>query len=173
MKTKIAFLAILLAIPFIRMSAQSVPEERTPGLMTIGNASPPTFETRLSELEVKVWVMTQEEHKMMMEEMNSQQKSKTDNKMSMNNPKKKSTLAGTHHIKVEVTDAESGQARNDITAKAEITTPSKKNSWVDLANMSDHFGRDITLKEKGPYTFTILIEDQGVQKTTRFNYTVQ
>ena len=165
MKTRIAVLALFLSFAFIRMFGQSVPEEITPGARSISNANPPTFETTTSGLDIKVWVMTQEEHRKMMEGMNDQ--------MKMNNSGNKTSMKGTHHIKVEITDMASGEKRNDLGTKVEITSPSKKSSWVDLRNMSNHYGNDLTLKEKGSYKFTIRIADKGVQKTTEFKYTVQ
>lgn len=165
MKTKIAFLAVVLSFAFIRMSGQSVPEEIAPGASSMSPANPPTFETTTSGLDIKVWVMTQEEHRKMTEGMNSQ--------MNMNNTGKKASMTGTHHIKVEIKDVASGEVRNGLNTKVEVTSPSKKSSWVDLRNMSDHYGNDLTLNEKGPYLFTIRIVDKGVQKTTQFRYTVQ
>lgn len=171
MKTKIAILTATLSLLFlmIKVSAQSVPEETTPMRPSISSSTPPTFETTTSGLEIKVWVMTQEEHRQMMEGMNDQK--------NMYNTKdkgdKKMTMSGTHHIKVEITDVASGEARNDLGTKVEVIPPSKKSWWVDLRNMSNHYGNDLTLKEKGPYMFTVRIDDKGVQKTTEFNYTVQ
>jgi hypothetical protein len=180
MKTKIAFLAIFLTFAGIRMSGQSAPEEYNWSAANISTASPPTFETTTSGLEIKVWVMTAEEHQKMMESNNdkmingSDKKGTMENKdMAGSNSDNKMAMSGTHHIKVVVADPENGQPRNDLTAKVEITSPSKKISWVDLRNKSDHYGSDLNLLQKGSYTFTISIDDNGTPKTTRFNYTVQ
>jgi len=168
MKTRIAILTAFFSFIFItiKVSAQSVPEEMTPETRTLSNASPPTFETTTSGLDIKVWVMTQEEHRQMMEGMNSQNNYN-------DKDKKKMAMTGTHHIKVEVTDAASGETRNDLGTKVEVSSPSKKSWWIDLRNMSNHYGSDLTLKEKGPYMFTVRIDDKGVRKSTQFNYTVQ
>jgi hypothetical protein len=141
--------------------------------MNITSAGNPTFETTTAGLEIKVWVMTQEEHKMMMEGMNGQMKMDNGKEGKKKKGEKKTNMTGTHHIKIEVTDAASGQARNDLTTKVEVTSPKKKSTWVDLKSMSNHYGQDLTLKEKGTYLFIIRIDDKGVRKSTQFSYTVQ
>ena len=123
--------------------------------------------------------MTQEEHMQMMKDMDSQsgnykEGTSEDKDMGMKMKEgKKSNMTGTHHIKVVVNDAQSGEVRNGLDAKVEITSPSKKSAWIDLKNMSDHYGSDLSLKEKGLYTFLIKMDDKGVPKMTHFNYTVQ
>ena len=176
MKTKIAFLAIFFTFAMIRTFGQSAPEEYDWSAANISAASPPTFETTTSGLEIKVWVMTAEEHQKMMESMktDNDKEGTMDNKdMSMNKSDRKMAMSGTHHIKVEVADAASNEARNDLIAKVEITSPSKKTSWVDLRSMSNHYGSDLDLTESGSYTFLINIDDKGTKKATHFNYTVR
>ena len=177
MKTKIAFLAVFITFGIIRMFGQSVPEENSEWT-NITAASPPTYETTTNGLDIKVWVMTAEEHRQMME--SKHQSNMGDDNMSMNNNNiskdkdmKKTSMSGTHHMKVEVTDMDGGQTRIDLLAKVEIKSPTDKTSWVDLRNMSDHYGSDLNLKEKGDYQFTIRIDDKGITKTTEFKYTVQ
>jgi hypothetical protein len=171
MKTKIAIIAIAMSLGMIRATGQSVPEEYPLGMSNISIASPPTFETTTSGLDIKVWVMTQAEHQKMMEGMDNEGSTYKEGKE--NKPEgKKTSMSGTHHIKVVITDAQSGDVRNGISAKVEITPPSKKTSWIDLKNMSDHYGSDLSLKEKGAYMFTIKLDDNGTPKTTQFKYTV-
>jgi hypothetical protein len=172
MKTKIAFLAVLLTFTVIRMFGQSVPEENYSTSSNMISSSPPTFETTTSGLEIKVWVMTADEHRKMMES-NYKEGTMENKDMSMKKEDKKMAMSGNHHIKVEVANAENGETRNDLKAKVEIISPSKKSSWIDLKNMSDHYGSDLSLSEKGPYTFRINLNDKGVSKSTEFKYTVQ
>jgi hypothetical protein len=180
MKTKIAVLLMACTGAFFRMSGQSAPEESLPAASSVSTASPPTYEATTSGLAIKVWVMTREEHKRMIEANNSQPPAINDKEgpmatqeMSMNTMGNTTSGSGTHHIKVVVTDPENGQTRNDVGARVEILSPRKRSSWVDLNNMSNHYGADLTLKEKGQYTFTIKIGDNGVLKTSQFKYTVQ
>jgi hypothetical protein len=174
MKTKIVFLAVFLTFAIARSFGQSVPEEYAPGTSSISTAGPPTFETTISGLEIKVWVMTQEEHRQLMEGMNNDKDGmKEDKDMGINKKGKNTGMNASHHIKVVVTDAQSGEVKNGLNAKVEVTSPSKKNTWIDLRNMADHYGNDLDLKEKGSYMFTINMDDKGVPKTTHFNYTVR
>ena len=177
MKTKIAILAVILFFGMTKLFAQSAPEETQMDMSSFNISTPPTFATTTSGLDIKVWVMTQEEHRKMMENKNNQ---KPDNdKESVNdygtasNQSMTSKSSGTHHIKVEVMDAATGEVRNDLTASVEIKTPKNKSSRIDLRNMSDHYGSDLKLSEKGQYLFTINIDDNGVKKTTDFQYTVE
>ncbi len=173
MKTKMAFLTVVLSFALIRMFGQSVPEEVTtpdPG-NTIYGSPPPTFETATAGMDIKVWVMTSEEHRQMMESTNNQMNtsSKKEGKMKGKNM----SMNATHHIKVEITDGENGQARNGLNTRVQVTSPSKKVWWVDLRNMSNHYGNDLTLNEKGPYIFTINFDDNGFPRRTQFEYTVE
>src|SRR5664279_2209972 len=102
MKTKIAFLAIFFTFAMIRTFGQSAAEEYDWSAANISAASPPTFETTTSGLEIKVWVMTAEEHQKMMESMktDNDKEGTIDNKdMSMNKSDRKMAMSGTHHIK--------------------------------------------------------------------------
>jgi hypothetical protein len=173
MKTKIAFLSVVISFALIRMFGQSVPDEVTtpnPG-NAIYASPPPTYETSTEGMDIKVWVMTSEEHKKMMEGTNNQMSTsdKKEGKMKDKNMSKNAT----HHIKVEITDAENGQARNGLSTRVQVTSPSKKIWWIDLRNMSNHYGNDLTLNEKGPYMFTINFDDNGFPRSTQFEYKVE
>ncbi len=87
---------------------------------------------------------------------------------------KESMLTGTHHIMLDVTDAESGNEIDDASAKIDIVSPSDKNSSVDLtAMMMNHFGGGLTLDEEGEYDFTLSVNVNGVSTTTQFQHTVK
>ena len=173
MKTKIVIFLVILTFAMIRPYGQYDAVATTTAPVKMNMSKPPTYETKLSGLDVKVWVMTQEEHMKMMEGTKTKKKMDDSKDMSMNQQAQNSAMSGTHHIKVEVTDVASGQARNDLSAKVEVMAPSQESSWIDLRNMSDHYGSDLTLGEKGLYTFTINLDDHGTTKTTEFKYTVQ
>jgi hypothetical protein len=177
MKTKIAFLAIVFATATIRLFALNFGNVSSTAGLSYNLAGPPTYETTTSGLDIKVWVMTQAEHRKMMDEAYNKTDMNKDNSATLDKGMKTERskdikMTGTHHIKVEVTDADNGLVRNDLSAKVEVISPSKKSSWIDLRNMSDHFGSDLSLNEKGLYQFHINIDDKGTQKTTEFSYTV-
>ena len=162
----------------------------------------PTIDATVEGLHMKVWLMTQEQHKEMMKGKMDQRmmpggkdgaigrmemKGMNDTSMGMgkdmkgmkhvgmgmNTAMKDSMMAGTHHIMLEVTDAAIGKNIADASAKVLLVSPSRKNSSVDLKRMMSHFGSALTLDEKGEYQVTVSVNVGGVSKTTRFQYAVK
>jgi hypothetical protein len=87
---------------------------------------------------------------------------------------KETVLTGTHHIMLDVTDAESGNEIDGASAIIDIVSPSDKNSSVDLTTMMmSHFGGGLTLDEEGEYDFTLSVKVSGVSTTTQFQHTVK
>ncbi len=87
---------------------------------------------------------------------------------------KETVLTGTHHIMLDVTDAESGNEIDGASAKIDIVSPSDKNSSVDLTTMMmSHFGGGLTLDEEGEYDFTLSVNVNGILTTTQFQHTVK
>lgn len=88
---------------------------------------------------------------------------------------KDSVLTGTHHIMLDVIDAESGNEIDDgANVKIDIVSPSDKNSSVDLtAMMMNHFGGALILDEEGEYDFILSVNVNGVSTTTQFQHTVK
>jgi hypothetical protein len=87
---------------------------------------------------------------------------------------KESVLTGTHHIMLDVVDAESGNEIDDASAKIDIVSPSDENTSVDLTTMRmSHFGGGLTLDEEGEYDFTLSVNVNGVSTTTQFQHTVK
>jgi hypothetical protein len=174
MKTKIAFLAVVLTFLMIRVTGLGIPEQSGPSKVKSPSPKPPTFEAKTSGLDIKVWIMTQKEHEEMMEGMkgnNNMYKDK--DKEGMGSMDKDMKMSGAYHMKVMVTDLATGAVRNGLDTKVEVTSPSNMNSTISLANMSDHYGSDLILKEKGQYKFMINIDDNGVTKSTEFKYNVR
>jgi hypothetical protein len=162
----------------------------------------PTVDAAVEGLHIKVWLMTQKEHKEMMERGMGQmmmhgekqgamiqpdmkgmkdtsmaagkemQVMKHDN-MGTNKAMMDSMMAGTHHVGLEVTDATNGKEVGNARAKLLIISPSKKPSSVELKPMMSHFGGALTLDEKGEYLFTVDVNIGGVSKTARFQYVVK
>jgi hypothetical protein len=89
-------------------------------------------------------------------------------------PAKKPVLTVTHHIMLDLTDAESGNKIDGASAKIDIVSPSDKNSSIDLTTMMmSHFGSGLTLDEEGEYDFTLSVNVGGVSTTTQFQHTVK
>jgi hypothetical protein len=62
----------------------------------------------------------------------------------------------THHFAVMFMDTETGEPIEEGTVALMIAPPSgKKSGPVKLMGMQGHFGADITLSEKGRYTFIV------------------
>jgi hypothetical protein len=180
MKTKIIIFVFAFAMGVAGVFAHPAGNGRSSAVSNLTPAGPPTFETKTSGLDIKVWVMTRAEHQKMKQEEQDEkyanmdkEKTADDQDMMMGNTEKTTKEKGTHHIRVEVSNTADGQIRNDLGAKVEVISPMKKISWVNLQNMSDHYGSDLKLKEKGGYEFNIVINDDGAPATTQFNYTVR
>jgi hypothetical protein len=153
-----------------------------------GRMGKPTVDVTVEGLHMKVWLMTQNQHKEMMKPkptmmmkhgekdtsmaMGNEMQGMKHEGMEMDKAKMDSMMAGTHHIGLEVTDSAKGTAIANASVTLLIESPSKKNSSVDLKPMMSHFGGGLTLDEKGEYRFTVSVNAGGVAKTTKFHYTV-
>lgn len=171
-----------------------------------GMMGKPTLDATVEGLHLKVWLMTQNEHKSMMKdhdmmgmkhegmgmkdtsivmgkdmkgmkhdgmEMGKDMKGMKHDDMKMDKATKEAMMAGTHHIMLDVTDATSGKAIANASARILIVSPAKKNSAVDLKPMMSHFGNGLTLDEKGEYQLTVSVNVNGVSKTKQFQYSVK
>jgi hypothetical protein len=161
----------------------------------------PAVDATVEGLHIKVWLMTQKEHKDMMEAgMGQMMHGEKEGAMSQPDMKgmkdtsmaagkemqvmkhdsigtnmamMDSMMAGTHHVGLEVTDAANGKEIANARAKLLIISPSKKPSSINLKPMMSHFGGALTLDEKGEYLFTVDVNVGGVSKTARFQYVVK
>ena len=205
MKMKYAFLSILLTFTLILpMSGKGTGDEKATTDVKQHHMSKmmgkPTADATVEGVHMRVWLMTQKQHKKMMKEkmghmmmdkdmkemkhdgmkMNdtSMEMGKDMNEMKhdgmeMNKAMMDSMMAGTHCIMLEVTDVVSKKGISDATAKVMIESPSKKHSSVDLKPMMKHYGIGITLDEKGKYQFTVNVNVGEISKTTAFQYIVK
>ena len=130
----------------------------------------PTVEATVDGFHMKVWLMTQQQHKKMKGEMGMSEMK--DTSMKMNKAMMDSMMAGTHHIMLDVKDTSSGKEIANASAMVLIVSPSKKSSSVDLKPMMSHFGGALTLDEKGEYQFTVSVNVGGVSKSMQFQYVV-
>jgi len=156
----------------------------------------PTVDATVDGLHMKVWLMTQRQHKRMMKgkmgqmmmgndmtDMKHDGMGMKDTTMAMNGNMKgmnhdgmgmnKAMMTGTHCIMLDVTDAATKEDISDASAKLMIMTPSKKHSSVDLKQMMSHFGSGLTLDEKGKYHFVVSVNVNGNSKTKEFQYSVK
>ncbi len=148
----------------------------------------PTVDATVEGLNIKVWLISQVQHKEMMKpqpsmmmkhgEQDTSKASATEVQgmkhegMEMDMATKASMTSGTHHIGVEIADVKSGKAPEKSGVSLLIESPSKKSSTVDLKPAMGHFGSGLALDEKGAYKFTLTVLSAGVSRSTKFDYTV-
>jgi hypothetical protein len=204
MKTTHALLATVLAIALtLPMFGQETRDEKAKTDMrqrdTSSMLGKPTVDVTVEGLHMKVWLMTQKQHKELMKGkmgqmmmhgekegamgrmgmkdtsmgMGKDMKGMKDTSMGMNKAMMDSMMAGTHHIMLEVSDASLGKEIADASAKVLIVSPSRYNATVDLKPMRGHFGGALTLSEKGKYQIAVTVNVNGVSKTKEFEYSMK
>ena len=176
MKIKYIFLSTVLTIALTlpMFGQQNQADTIKPGMKMHDMSSmmgKPTAEAIVEGLHMKVWLMTQEQHKKMKEEMGMSKMK--DTSMKMNKVMMDLMMAGTHHIMVDIKDSTSGKEIANATAQVLIVSPSKNNSSVDLKSMMNHFGGALTLNEKGEYQIKVSVTVAGFSKSTQFKYVVE
>ncbi len=184
----VAILAVAVTLPGFASGARdntvkAEMKQRDPSAMM----GKPTVDVTVDGLHMKVWLMTQAQHKEVMKErmdqmamhgnkegaMGKMRQNDSSMGMGMNKPRMDSMFAGTHHLMLEATDTVSGKEIANASAQAVIVSPSKKSATVDLTAMMNHFGGTLTLTEQGEYAVTINVKSAGVTKTTTFEYDVK
>jgi hypothetical protein len=204
MKTNYAFLLTVLTIALtLPMFGQETHADTTRSNMKhhdmSGMMGKTTADATVGGLHMKVWLMTQKQHKGMMKDKKGQMMMHGEKEgemggmgmkdtsmgmgkdmmgmkhegMEMDKATKDAMMAGTHHIGLEVTDSVRGTVIATATANLQIESPSKKTSSVDLRPMMSHYGSGLTLDEMGQYNFTVNVIVGGVTKSTKFQYTVK
>jgi hypothetical protein len=168
MNTKYALLSIVLTIALaLPTFGQGDDNNKTRSDMKHQEMSwrmgKPTVDETLEGLHMKVWLMTQKQHKKMMKGMKWDE-------MGMNKAMMDSMTAGTHHIVLEVTDASLGKEIDNASAKVLIVSPSKYTATVDLRPMRDYLCGALTFGEKGKYSLAVSVNVGGVSKTKEFQF---
>lgn len=154
----------------------------------------PTVDVTVEGIHMKLWILTPAEYKVIMSGkaagttrgdtkekslrgVNSpEMRMSTDvagmprESMSMNRPIMDSTVTATHRVMLEVTDTGNGMPIPTAGATLSGVSPSKKNFSIDLRSMTDHFGGDLALDERGEYQLTVGVSAGGVTKTKEFSY---
>ncbi len=162
-----------LCVPFLSADRSDMKKHNMTKMM-----GKPTVDAVVDDVQMKVWVITQKQHKKMMKKnmghmMEKDMKGMKDEGKEMDKEAKEAMMAGTHHIMLDVKEAVSGKEVSVTTAMVMIVSPSKMNSTVDLRSMMGHFGSGIKLDEKGTYTLTVHIVVNGISKMKDFQYTVK
>ena len=207
MKVKNVFLTTVLAIALtLPMFGQHNRRDTTKADMKKHDISrmmgKPTVDANVEGLHMKVWLMTQKQHKKMMKGkmgqmmmhgkkegamepmgmsemkdtsmvMGKDMKGMKHEGMPMNKALMDSMMSGTHNIMLDVKDSASGKEIADASASVLIVSPSKKTTSVDLKPMMNHYGGALKLDEKGEYQFTVSVIVGGVSRTKLFQYMVK
>jgi hypothetical protein len=129
----------------------------------------PVVEETVNGYHMKVWFMTQGQHKKMMGEGRSGKDTSRIMTKAMTDP----MMNGTHHIMLEVKEVASGKDIDNATAQVIIISPAKTNTSVDLKPMMHHFGAPITLVKGGKYQFKVTVNVGEVARSIKFEYVVQ
>lgn len=195
-KTMILVISLFaLCLPFLSTAKSAVKKHDMVKMM-----GKPTVDATVEGVRMKVWLITQKQHKKMMKKnmhhmmmdndmkgmkhedmnmhdtgmsMNKDMKGMKHDGMMMDKATKEAMMAGTHHIMLDIKDAANKKEITNVTAMVMIVSPSKMNTTVDLKAMMDHFGSGLELNEKGTYTLTVHIIVNGVSKMKEFQYTVK
>jgi hypothetical protein len=176
------------------------PDMKEPDMSSI--MGKPTVDTTVEGRHLRVWLMTLQQHKEMMEgkpgtmvmhgdrdgpiqKMEMKGKKEIDLGMlkdlngvkhedkGMQKAMRDSMMAGTHHIVLDVIDDASGKEVAEASAKVLVMSPSMKSSSVDLKRMMGHFGGALTLDERGQYRLAVSVTVDGVSRTNEFSYSVK
>jgi hypothetical protein len=164
MKSKLIYLAVLVIALVISnpLQAQSGDTDKASGMGKRAVAevmAKPAFEATNGGLHLKVWVM-------------SVIKGLKDNEMAASEEYSDDENPGTHHVMVEVADAESGREVPGAMVKLLSVSPSGKKSTIVLETMLDQYGCNISLDEKGEYQLSVSVNSDGKSTLTPFKYKV-
>ena len=175
MKIKYVFLLIILSIALsLPMFAQdkhadiTTSDTRNHEMSAI--MGKPVVEETANGLHMKVWFMTQGQHKKLMGEGMSKMK---DTSKVMTKAMQDPMMSGTHYIMLDIKEVTSGKEIDKAAAQVLIISPSKTNTIVDLKPLMNHFGAPITLVKGGKYQFKVTINLEGVARSTKFEYIVK
>jgi hypothetical protein len=174
MKTKYVFLSSILVIVLtLTIFAQTTDTVKTTTMQNdISDAlGQPVFESMVDSLNTKVWIITQNQYKEIMQtKMGETMDEMKDTTMATTKATEKALLEGTHYFIFDVTNIRTGKEIADTSAKVAIVSPSEKIYSVNLQPMINHFGGGITLDEKGEYLYTINLNVGTGYKTSQFKY---
>jgi hypothetical protein len=128
----------------------------------------PTFDSTADGLNMKVWIVTQDVNRTMMKGKMSQMM------LGIKEPSLRHKLmSGTHHFMLFLKDTTGRMKTSGCIANLRLTSPSMKDWTVNLKNLMRHYANGLALDETGEYLLTVAVTDRGVDRTTRFWYTMK
>lgn len=171
----------------MKLEKQVLKGEKSP----VSMMGKPTFEKSVDGVRLQLWLITQEDHKKMMQEHMGEKKDKGEMKgmnhdakdgkemMGMKHDGKEMSMetmdamiAGTHHVMLMATDEATKKEIENVKGEITLTSPSNKMSTVELTSMKNHFGGGLTLDEKGAYTLDVWVSSKQKTRTASFKYEV-
>jgi hypothetical protein len=111
----------------------------------------PVVKQTVEDLNVKVWLKPQDEHNQMNSQENSGKNGSGSNNLENQSSRNRKDLS----MMVKVTDAKGNSIGNDVVIK--IVSPSRKTSKANLKKTNDHFEGELSLREKGTYKLTAMV----------------
>lgn len=158
MRFLVAIIMLMIAFSLQASGQQgaSSTKESTGKMMIPDVVAKPVFEGTNGGLHLRVWIMS------VIKATNE----------DLNNNVSSEVNTGTHHIMVEVTDADSKKDMPGAIVKLIQTSPGRQESKLDLKPMMNHYGTNLTLDEKGEYQFNVSVNINGEEIVTPFKYTI-
>ncbi len=154
---------LLLFVLALYVSAGAQSESVGMGMAAPGVIAKPSFETTESGLLLKVWIMSVIDDAMHIDTNAVQTDSDTDEQKHV-----------THHIIAEVRDAAEGKEVSGANVRLEILSPTGKTDNHDLETMTNQYGGDILLTEKGEYKLKLSVNtEDGRNIKAPFSYKVR
>jgi hypothetical protein len=141
----------------------------------------PTFEKTSDGLNIKVWIVPQKDSVKLAERTREEiESSGVFNKDTSSSGRRGigsmgggEPLAATHQIMLEISDAVDNKKLENVTPEVVVVTPSHQSTTVELESMMDHFGGNLTLKEKGQYELSTIVMVDGIAKTVKFPFVLK
>lgn len=163
MKTKLALTGILL---FLMVSFQL--QAQTKEFVI----SKPTFEKKMEGLDLKIWIVDQNERDHAARDTSSRGMAMSRNQVATNMPRMEELTGGTHQIILQARESEKGKEIEDA-PKIIIVSPSKGAEAVELKAIRKNYGGILTLNEKGEYEFTVTVNVNGAPEVIPFKYIIE
>ena len=181
MKTKFALIAAALMIFVIPLSAQVPKEHNLDDKAQTTLLGEPTFTKTSDGLNFKVWIIPQKDSVKLAERTSDEienssvlnKDTSVTRKMGIGSMGAGEALEGTHQIMLEVSDAVDNKKLENVTPEVVVVSPSHQSTTVELESMMDHFGGNLSLKEKGQYELSTIVTVDGTAKTVKFPFVLK
>ena len=174
---KIKYFSLLLIVFIVStftLSGQSTNSKKTNIIKSNNDISimmgTPAYISKADSLEFKVWILSKNKSNEVMNEIFS--KMKKDN-IEIDKLAKEEILSGTNCVMVGITNKLNGHVVLATEAKAEVVSPKRENSSVELKPLINYVGGGALLNQKGAYLFTINMNLPSGNKSLQFKYRVK